>query len=185
MSKKLFLIPGFIFAFAFVSCQSSNKTSGSEKKEEVVLQSKSNSKASGTLTVSELPDGGIHIVGKIAGLTPSSSHGFHVHEKGDCSDAEAMNAGGHFNPDKDHVHGASVVSEPYGHQHAGDLGNIKSNDLGIANIDVTVKSPKLTLESGNKYTIAGRAFVIHASPDDEKSAPAGNAGKRILCGVIE
>ena len=181
MSKKLFFVPGIIFAFAFISCQSS----GSGKKEEVVLQPRSNSKATGTLTVSDMQGGGIRIVGKVTGLTPNSTHGFHIHEKGDCSDAEAMNAGGHFNPDKDHVHGASVANEPYAHQHAGDLGNIKANDSGIANIDLTIKSPELTLEKGTKYSLAGKAFIIHASLDDEKSAPAGNAGKRILCGVIE
>ncbi len=185
MNKNLLLIPGIVFAFGVISCQSLNSTFGNEKKEEVVLQSKSSSSATGTLTVSELPEGGIHIVGKVIGLPSNSLFGFHIHEKGDCSDAEAMKAGGHYNPDKDHVHGVSVVNEPYISQHAGDLGNIKSNNSGIANIDVTVKSPKLTLKSDSKYAITKKSFVIHASKDDEKSAPAGNAGKRILCGVIE
>jgi Cu-Zn family superoxide dismutase len=27
--------------------------------------------------------------------------------------------------------------------------------------------------------------VIHANPDDNKTDPAGNAGARIACGVIE
>ncbi len=185
MSKKLFLIPGIVFIFAVISCQSSNSALENEKKVEIVLQSKSGSSATGTLTVSELPEGGIHVVGKVKGLPPNGLFGFHIHEKGDCSDVEAMNAGGHFNPDKNHVHGSSVVNEPYDNQHAGDLGNIKSNNSGVANIDVTVKSPKLTLESGTKYTIVKKSFVIHASKDDEKSAPAGNAGKRILCGVVK
>lgn len=183
MNKKLFLVSALIFAFTFVSCISSNTKN--EKKEEVILQSKSNSKAAGTLTVSELSDGGIRIVGKIVGLAPNSVHGFHVHEKGNCSDAEAMNAGGHFNPDKEHVHGASIANEAYIRQHAGDLGNMKANASGVANIDLTLKFPKFTLESGDKYSIIGKAFVIHANPDDEKSSPAGNSGKRILCGVIQ
>jgi len=29
------------------------------------------------------------------------------------------------------------------------------------------------------------AVVIHADPDDYKSDPAGNAGKRIACGVLK
>jgi Cu-Zn family superoxide dismutase len=31
----------------------------------------------------------------------------------------------------------------------------------------------------------GTAIVIHASPDDNKTDPAGNAGARIACGVVE
>ena len=40
----------------------------------------------------------------LAHLTPGT-HGFHVHEKGDCSAPDGMSAGGHFNPDG-HQHGA-------------------------------------------------------------------------------
>lgn len=32
--------------------------------------------------------------------------------------------------------------------------------------------------------ILKRSVVIHADPDDYKSQPAGNSGKRIACGVI-
>ena len=31
----------------------------------------------------------------------------------------------------------------------------------------------------------GSSIVIHASADDYKSNPAGNAGDRIACGVVE
>jgi Cu-Zn family superoxide dismutase len=31
----------------------------------------------------------------------------------------------------------------------------------------------------------GAALVLHASADDYKSDPAGNAGARIACGVIQ
>jgi Cu-Zn family superoxide dismutase len=34
------------------------------------------------------------------------------------------------------------------------------------------------------FTGGGTALVIHASQDDEKSDPAGNAGARIACGTI-
>lgn len=33
--------------------------------------------------------------------------------------------------------------------------------------------------------IIGRTIVIHASPDDFKTQPAGNAGEKIACGVIK
>jgi Cu-Zn family superoxide dismutase len=32
--------------------------------------------------------------------------------------------------------------------------------------------------------IIGRTVVIHSGPDDFRSQPAGNAGKKIGCGVI-
>jgi Cu-Zn family superoxide dismutase len=32
--------------------------------------------------------------------------------------------------------------------------------------------------------IVGRTVIIHQNPDDYRSQPAGNAGKRLACGVI-
>ena len=58
--------------------------------------------ASGTLVSGRLllqpMGGGVRITGDIGGLQPGSSHGFHIHEKGDCSAVDASSAGGHFNP---------------------------------------------------------------------------------------
>jgi Cu-Zn family superoxide dismutase len=34
------------------------------------------------------------------------------------------------------------------------------------------------------FANGGTALMVHASPDDMKSDPAGNAGARIACGVI-
>lgn len=33
--------------------------------------------------------------------------------------------------------------------------------------------------------VLGRSVIIHENPDDYRSQPAGNAGKRLACGVIE
>lgn len=82
------------------------------------------------------------------------------------------------------MHGQSIVKHSYDKQHAGDLGNIISNKSGVAEVDLKIISPKLTLMKGEKYSLNERSLVIHADKDDEKSPPAGNAGKRILCGVI-
>jgi Cu-Zn family superoxide dismutase len=41
----------------------------------------------------------------------------------------------------------------------------------------------VTLAEGARG-ILKRSVVIHADPDDYKSQPAGNSGKRVACGVI-
>jgi Cu-Zn family superoxide dismutase len=33
--------------------------------------------------------------------------------------------------------------------------------------------------------VDGAAVVIHAKPDDYRSDPAGNAGARVACGVLQ
>src|SRR6185436_9905585 len=40
----------------------------------------------------------VRVSGQISGLQPGAEHGFHMHEKGDCSSGDGMSAGGHFNP---------------------------------------------------------------------------------------
>ncbi len=32
--------------------------------------------------------------------------------------------------------------------------------------------------------VLGKSIIIHENPDDYRSQPAGNAGKKIACGVI-
>lgn len=63
----------------------------------VTLESRSGSSVTGTL---RLRDGaaGLRIQGEVRGLQPNTEHGFHIHEKGDCSAADATSAGPHFNP---------------------------------------------------------------------------------------
>ena len=130
---------------------------------------------SGTLTLSTMGDG-VHVGGEIGGLRPGS-HGFHVHEHGDCSAADASSAGGHFNP-TNMPHGRSG---PRPH-HLGDSDNIAANADGVAVVDAHLHD--VTLGTGLANDIAGRAIVVHADPDDYTSQPAGDAGARVACGVI-
>jgi Cu-Zn family superoxide dismutase len=62
----------------------------------VVLEPTQGSQVRGTVTFTPAP-GGVRVVADITGLTPGA-HGFHVHDKGDCSAPDATSAGGHFNP---------------------------------------------------------------------------------------
>ncbi len=181
--KTNLLIQTFIISnIFFLGCESTN--GNKQNNYHVNLLPKNESKANGQLKLEFDNKNRIHLTGKIAGLNANSLHGFHIHENGDCSDSTAMNAGGHFNPDSHHQHGSSILKEEYKHQHAGDLGNLQANASGIVNIDLYIEKP-LNLNDDDKYSILGKSIIVHADEDDEKTSPAGNAGKRILCGVIK
>lgn len=120
---------------------------------------------------------GVALSGRIEGLKANSVHGFHVHENGDCSAADASSAGDHFNPKKTQ-HGALGHT---GTAHLGDLGNVSADANGVAIVDRTFK--ELRLNSG-KDPIVGHAIVLHEKVDDFKTQPAGDSGSRIACGVI-
>lgn len=140
------------------------------------LAAASGSLVSGRLTLTPIA-GGVRIAGDIGGLAPGSSHGFHIHEKGDCSAADASSAGGHFNPGAS-AHGRAGTAP----HHAGDIDNIRADADGVARVDVQVAG--VALGGGGGNDIASRALVVHAVADDYASQPAGNAGARIACGVI-
>src|SRR2546423_5114726 len=61
-----------------------------------VLHPTAGNKVSGTVTFTPVADG-VQVHADLAGLTPGK-HGFHIHEFGDCSAADASSAGAHFNP---------------------------------------------------------------------------------------
>lgn len=131
-------------------------------------------KVSGTVEFKEV-DGGIEVTANLEGLA-KGDHGFHIHEKGDCSAPDAMSAGGHFNP-SNHKHGAPDAEE----HHEGDLGNITAGKDGKGTVTITIKD--VTLADGDK-SIVGKGFIVHAKKDDMKTQPTGNAGDRVACGTI-
>ena len=119
---------------------------------------------------------GVLVRADVRGLRSNGEFGFHVHEKGDCSSADFMSAGGHFNPGgKPHAHHGKPE------RHAGDLANLKANSEG--NAVYVFETTLLTVTKGPN-SVVGRAVVIHANPDDYTSQPAGNSGPRIACGLI-
>jgi len=142
----------------------------------VNLAAASGSLVSGKLMAMPMSDG-VHLRGEIGGLAPNSTHGIHIHEKGDCSAADASSAGGHFNPGA-RMHGKVGA----GAHHGGDLDNIVANAEGVAPVDVHASG--VTLGGGAGNDVAGRAVVVHAAADDYTSQPAGNSGARVACGVI-
>ena len=142
-----------------------------------VLASASGSRVSGKLTLAPMGDG-VHISGEVGGLKPGDVRGFHIHEKGDCSAADASSAGGHFNPDAV-AHGAHDAPV----HHTGDMPNMRADAQGVATVDGLL-AREATLGDGSSHDILGRGLIIHADPDDYVSQPTGNAGARLACGVI-
>jgi Cu-Zn family superoxide dismutase len=142
-----------------------------------VLQPTKDSTVAGTITFSEV-DGKLRASGDITGLKPGSAHGFHIHEKGDCSAPDGTSAGGHFNPGSSE-HGSIDA----GAHHGGDMPNITADAQGNAHIDGAVAS-NVNAGKGDAFDIIGRGLIVHADPDDYTTQPTGNAGARLACAVI-
>lgn len=144
-----------------------------------VLRNQKSGKVHGVVTFKELINGSLHIKVEIESLRPGL-HGFHIHKSGDLRKG-CTSLCSHFNPYNKN-HGGRRSKE----RHLGDLGNVKANENGKVKTTLTDHHLKLK----GKHGILGRSCIIHADPDDlgkggnEESLKTGNAGKRILCGVI-
>lgn len=135
--------------------------------------------ASGEATLTQTPQG-VLIRVDVRNLQPGE-HAIHIHEAGRCeADGGFKSAGGHYAPRK-HEHGFLVEKGAHGgdmpNQFAGDDGRLRAE---ILNANVTLGSGEGTL-----FDSDGSAIVIHAKADDYKSQPAGDAGDRVACAVIE
>jgi Cu-Zn family superoxide dismutase len=119
--------------------------------------------------------GNVVVTARVSGLTPGA-HGFHIHDKGDCSAPDATSAGGHFNPTAK-PHG----SPDHADHHAGDMPQLMADASGNASLSATLAG--LTIGDGAS-NIVGRGVIVHAAPDDFKTQPTGNSGARVACGVI-
>ncbi|WP_102401120.1 superoxide dismutase family protein [Haloimpatiens massiliensis] len=123
--------------------------------------------------------GGTQVCIKVTGLPeykpasgnnpPIGPHGFHIYQFGNCAIGDANSpfkgAGEHWNP----------TNQPHGN-HAGDFPVLFSNNGYAAMCFFT-----------NKFKVKdviGKSVIIHESPDDYRSQPSGNAGRRLACGVI-
>jgi len=113
---------------------------------------------------------------------PPGLHGFHVHEKPDCSHAmkdgkavPALAAGGHYDPA-----GTGKHEGPYGNGHLGDLPALYVASDGKATLPVL--APRLKVAD-----IKGRSLMIHTGGDNYSDVPAplGGGGARVACGVVK
>lgn len=130
----------------------------------------------GNIALTETPHG--FLVSVDLKNLPPGWRALHIHGTGDCSDHadHFKKAGGHAAAEGQE-HGFMSEKGP----HKGDLPNI------FVAADGTVKADFYTnLITVDDVTDSdGASMMIHAEKDDYKSAPAGNAGTRLACGVIE
>jgi Cu-Zn family superoxide dismutase len=146
------------------------------KPTQAVLAPTAGNRAAGTVTLTSVP-GGVRLQGHLTGLMPGTTHGFHIHEHGDCSAADASSAGGHFNPTHaDHGDPSGMI------HHAGDIANQVADAQGTIDVDVTVRG--VSLDTGAGDDVLGRALIVHRDADDYTSQPSGNSGPRVACGVV-
>lgn len=135
------------------------------------MKAASGSKVSGTIDITE-SNAGIKIQYKLSGLNKNGKHGFHIHENGDCSSADAKSAGGHYH--KLDESGGTSSNNPA--RYAGDMPEIKADKKGNAKGSFIVSG----LSIDKNIPVLNHAIIIHGAPDDisKPSAP------RIACGVI-
>jgi Cu-Zn family superoxide dismutase len=131
--------------------------------------------------------GKVIVRGEVSGLTPGF-HGFHVHAVGDCV-APFTSAGGHYNPGG------------VGHgSHAGDMPSLLVLDDGTAEAQFATDNFAID----DLFDADGSAIIVHAGADNFANIPTryqsttegvfgpdsatlatGDAGARVVCGVVD
>jgi len=120
-------------------------------------------------------DGSVRIIIDIKGLSKNHKHGFHIHETGDLREG-CKSCCAHYNP-------TGTTHSGLDGGHAGDLGNITTDENG--NCSISIKTDKFIVDE-----ILGRSIIIHQDEDDlglgnqEDSKTTGHSGARIACSVI-
>jgi Cu-Zn family superoxide dismutase len=118
----------------------------------------------------------VRVRATVSGLPPGSEHGFHIHDKGDCSSGDGMSAGGHFNP------GGKPHGPQSGEHHGGDMPSLTADAYGNATASFELKG--VSVGGGGATDVVGHGLIVHKDPDDFKTQPTGNAGARVACAVI-
>ncbi|MGY0560573.1 superoxide dismutase family protein [Luteimonas sp. A277] len=126
--------------------------------------------ASGSLVSGQVrlraESGTVRVTGEVGGLVPHGAHGLQVHEKGDCSAADASTAGPFFDPLEGYAQRGAVTGTP---------GRIFADARGVAQVDLLI--PGAVLGGGSANDINGRALLV-------LGATPGAFSARVACGEI-
>jgi Cu-Zn family superoxide dismutase len=181
MHRQLLTVPIAACLLASVSAQTpASRPSGASTGAPTAHASlrSATGQAVGSVLLRDTPNG-ILLKVDLTAAEPGA-HGFHIHETGRCEAPAFQSAGGHY-AGGGSEHGLIDTPRP----HAGDLPNVHVPQDGRLSFEVL--APGVTLREGARslFDSDGSALVLHRNPDDYASEPAGNAGDRIACGVIE
>lgn len=172
--KKIISVLSIIFIF-ILGCKS-NTSNEKSKSIKIIFESKSASNVSGTALFEE-KNNEVTLTAKLSGLKPGE-HAIHIHEKADCSAADATSAGGHWNPTFK-KHGKWGDAEC----HKGDIGNFTADANGNATIVFKTNQWCIGCDDITK-DILGKGLIVHEKPDDFITQPNGAAGSRVACSSI-
>ena len=192
--KKLFpLALPLICAFTFVACNNTteetettatdstttmnNDGSENEKAAVATLSGTGDTTLNGTVRFTE-EDGKVKMELQIS--VPQKANqtvAVHIHQNGSC-DNKGEAAGGHWNP-TNKKHGKWGEGE----FHSGDIGNVQLD--GSGNGTMELETDLWSIGGDANKDILNKSIVVHGRTDDFTSQPAGNAGARIGCGVIQ
>lgn len=96
--QKFIMFGALACSGVLAGCMGGMGSSGADRAEARLAPTQGN-KVSGTVTFVQ-SGAKMKVFAEVSGLTPGL-HGFHIHEKGDCSAPDGTSAGGHFNPTGD------------------------------------------------------------------------------------
>src|SRR5438445_262842 len=120
------------------------------------LEPTKGNEARGSVTFAQHGDR-VHVMAKVSGLKPNGEHGFHIHEKGDCSSGDGMSTGGHYNP----------FSKPHGPQagphHGGYMPSLNADASGNATASFDLGDVSIGSGAGD---IVGKGLIVHRDADD-------------------
>jgi superoxide dismutase, Cu-Zn family len=170
MKRTLLAITAVVIAAGCTSMPPSTSSPSAR----ATLAPTAGNRTSGTVTFEPRGDK-IRVVAAVSGLAPGG-HGFHIHEKGDCSAPDGTSAGGHFNP-TGKPHGDPAHAD----HHGGDMPMLVADASGNAMLDTLLDTVTI---GGGAADIVGRAVIVHKDADDFKTQPTGNSGARVACCVI-
>lgn len=163
----------FILLAVLTVCVAASGKKNKMKEPIYALTEKGRGEQVGYIEVKKKRNGiSIHVVA--SGLVPGS-YGFHMHEKNSMTNTTDEDGkvvvggglGGHWDPDHTGRHAG-----PHGEGHRGDLEMLTIGEDG--RINRTIHTTRIPFEA-----VKGKAFVIHAMPDNYTDVPAnGGSGAR-------